>query len=494
MSRQIRRLAFGLLVCYVVLFLQLNVWQVARSDSLNNDPRNNRQLLRDFNAPRGRIVTADGVVIAETLQRNVDGNVVTQRNYPTKELFANVTGYFTLGFGATQLERTMNDVLAGKTARQQLQLVNDLFTNKDVSGDVHLTLRADIQKVARKALGRREGSVVVLDTRTGAVLALWSYPSFDPNLLADRTSTTTLAQFEALVADKRKPLLANAYQERYMPGSTFKLITTATALQSGQITLASTWANEKKYIPPLTTDPIENYGGKVCGGDLAEIFRRSCNTPFARIAVDLGAEQLVAAANDWGFGRKLPIDLPRAAESTFGTVEDFKNNTPILAIHGFGQGSVQVVPLHMAMITATMANGGKMMSPYAIADTRDHNGGVMTTTEPTVWKTPITPETAATMTQLMIGVVQNGTASCCLQLAGGIQAAAKTGTAQLNSKGEPQRSHAWITAFAPAEAPRIAVAVMVKGVNATVSASTGGHLAGPIAKTVLDAALKAINS
>jgi peptidoglycan glycosyltransferase len=192
-------------------------------------------------------------------------------------------------------------------------------------------------------------------------------------------------------------------------------------------------------------------------------------------------------------GEQLPIDLPKAAASTFGgEASDFTGSLALLAIHGFGQGSVQMVPLHMAMVAATVANGGAMMKPYVVAETLAKNSSVLTATKPEVWRTPIQPATASTLNTLMVGVAQNGTAKCCLALAGGIQAAAKTGTAQLNATGEKQRSHAWITAFAPAEAPRIAVAVMLKGVNAQISAGTGGTLAGPIAKVLLDKALKVV--
>ena len=198
---------------------------------------------------------------------------------------------------------------------------------------------------------------------------------------------------------------------------------------------------------------------------------------------------MVAGTKAWGIGEKVPFDIPGATSSVFGEVTDFANATPKLAIRGFGQDEDQMVPLHMAMVAATVANGGKMMKPYVVEATLDHGGGVLSRTEPSVWKTPISPTTAATLTELMIGVVQNGTAQCCMQLANGIQAAAKTGTAQLNFGGQEQRSHAWITAFAPADNPQFAIAVILKGTNAEISAGTGGKLAGPIAKTVLDYAL-----
>ncbi|MET0459325.1 MAG: penicillin-binding transpeptidase domain-containing protein, partial [Ilumatobacteraceae bacterium] len=179
----------------------------------------------------------------------------------------------------------------------------------------------------------------------------------------------------------------------------------------------------------------------------------------------------------------------RPAASTFGETADLAQNLPLLAIRGFGQNDDQMVPLHMAMVAATVANGGQMMVPYVVDQTLDHDGQVLSQTEPEVWKTPISPATADILENLMISVAETGTASCCIALEGGIPVAAKTGTAQLNGPGEPERSHAWIIAYAPADNPQYAVAVMLKGTTEEISAGTGGRLAGPIAKTVLDAAL-----
>jgi peptidoglycan glycosyltransferase len=245
-------------------------------------------------------------------------------------------------------------------------------------------------------------------------------------------------------------------------------------------------------VPPQTNDPIQNYGGHECGGTMAEVFYRSCNIPFAQLASELGPQRMTDGVRAWGIGEKLPIDLPGAVASSFcGNVTPcdasfFEDNLPLLAIGGFGQGNDLMVPLHMCMVAATVANGGSMMTPHVIDATLKHDGTVIDRTEPSVWKTPISAATAATLTELMVGVVNNGTGRT-MQLDNGIQAAAKTGTAQLNFvEGEPQRSHAWIIGFAPAEAPRYAVSVVIKGTTDQISASTGGKLAGPIAKQVLD--------
>lgn len=488
MNQRIRRLTVVLLALYAVLFVQLNVIQVGRKTSLDADSRNTRQTVRDFNDPRGDIRTSDGQVIATSVRTEGDDQFDWQRVYPFGDLYSHITGYFTFGYGATQVERVRNDVLAGRTVEQQIKGVSALFSGGDTSGSVEVTIDSRIQEAARSALGDREGSVVVVDPSTGAVKALWSWPSYDTNIVAVHNSDLAGDTFTFLDTIPSKPLLANAYQERYMPGSTFKILTTAAALDAGLVTRESTWAEESEFVPPQTTDPIQNYGGKVCGGDLVEVFRRSCNTPFARMAIELGPEKMVEAARRFGIGEPLPFDLPRAATSRFGDVDYFTQNLPLLGIGGFGQGNTQMVPLHMAMITAAIANGGVMMRPFAIAATYDHDGRLLQRTVPSVWRIPMSVGASSLLTELMIEVVNNGTASCCFNLSG-VQGAAKTGTAQLNAAGEPERSHAWIVAFAPADAPRYAVVVMLKGTDAEISTGTGGTLAGPIAAKVLNVAL-----
>jgi len=486
MNKQIRKLAAGLLVLYLALFVSLNVLQVGKQKALNTNPLNNRQTIRDFNRKRGPIITADGMVVARSVALPAGSKYKYQREYPTGKLFADVTGYYTYAFGSTQLEKKQNDVLMGDEARQKL---NGVFGGTDNSGSVVLTMRADLQQVAADALGDREGSVVVMDPRTGAILAMVSYPTFDPNQVADPDTAQAEKVLDFLNNYPGKPLLANAYQENYMPGSSFKIITTSIALEDGVTNLDRKFPTETSWVPPQTTDPIQNYGGHACGGTMAEVFYKSCNIPFAQMAVELGPERMIAGTRAWGIGEKLPIDLPGAVASNFENSGsqpiDFANNVPLLAIGGFGQANDKMVPLQMCMVAATVANGGQMMQPYVVDATLEHDGTVLSKTTPTVWKTPISSGTAATLNQLMVGVVNNGTGKP-MRLANGVQAAAKTGTAQLNATGEPQRSHAWIVGFAPAEAPRYAIAVILKGTTDEISAGTGGKLAGPIAKQVLD--------
>ncbi|MBI5088042.1 MAG: penicillin-binding protein 2 [Actinobacteria bacterium] len=485
MNSKIRRLSVALLVCYLALFVQLNILQVGREQELTEDPRNDRQTIRDFNRPRGDIVTADGVVVARSVPSAPGDEFKFQREYPTADLFAGVTGYYTFNYGGTQRERTQSDVLAGTTSQQKIHAIPDLLGGSDPSGSVLLTMRADLQQVVKDALAGREGSVVVMEPSTGRVLAMYSFPTFDPNLVAVHDSAQAGDVLEFLNNYPGKPLLMNAYQERYMPGSSFKVLTTGIAFESGVTSLDRQFENATEWTPPQTDDPIQNYGGEACGGSMVEVFYRSCNIPFAQMAVEIGPDTMVAGTKAWGVGQELPIDLPNPVASSFGEVSDFIDRTPLLAIGGFGQANDLMVPLHMAMVASTVANGGRMMAPYVVEATRFHDGSVIEQTDPKVWKTPISPSTAETLKALMVNVVNLGTGRM-MQLDNGIQAAAKTGTAQLNSSGEPQRSHAWIIGFAPAEAPKYAVAVMLKGTNDEISASTGGRVAGPIAKQVLD--------
>lgn len=488
MNQKIRQLAVGLMACYVVLFVALNYWQVGQKEELDAKFDNTRQILREFNRPRGKIISADGVIVARSLADTTNENLDFVRDYPAGDLMSNVTGYFTKDFGSTQVERQFGDVLVGSTAAQQVRGLGDLLEgNVDNSGTVQLTLRHDAQLAAKFALGSREGSVSVIDPKTGAVIAMYSNPTYDPNEFIGVPFEEAQEAITELQNADGNPLLANAYQERYMPGSTFKVITTGIGLEAGVLTRETNFPRERQYVPPQTNDPINNYNGSQCGGDMAEVFRRSCNIPFAKTAIELGVDRFVSGTEDWGIGEQLPIDLPRAATSTIGNTENLDQTLPLLAIRGFGQSEDQMVPLHMAMVAGAVANGGQMMTPYVVDATFDRADRELDRTTPSVWKTPISPETAALETEFMIGVVQSGTASCCMALDGGIQAAAKTGTAELGLESNPDLSHAWIIAFAPATDPQFAISVVLTNVQSTQDVSaTGGRLAGPIARDMLN--------
>lgn len=493
MNRRIRQLAFGLMAAFVLLFAAINYWQVGRESDLNAMADNTRSIRRDFARPRGQIITRDGIVVAESVPTGEGADFPFQRVYPYGTMFADLTGYYSLPYGASQIEFTEDDVLTGSTGVQRIGNLNDIITGGDGTGSVRLTIDFELQQLAQQQLEGNgyHGSVVMIDTQTGAVLAMYSSPSFDPNTISTLDFEAADVAINALLDDPANPLLAESYQDREMPGSTFKVLTTSMALEQNAISLDSSWPDASEWEPPQTNDPIENYNGSVCGGDLYEVFTRSCNIPFAQIAVeDLGIDPFVTGAESWGVGETIPFDLPRPAASTIGSVDDLDQNLPLLAMRGFGQNEVQMVPLHMALIAGGVANGGVMLKPYVVDATLDSDGEVLEVTRGSrEWLQPISRPTAEIMNTLMQGVAREGTASCCIALSSGLPVAAKTGTAQLNGPGEPERSNAWIVAYAPADAPRYAVAVVILGTSQEISASTGGRLAGPIAKRMLDLAI-----
>lgn len=484
MTKQIRQLGIGLMVCFVLLFVQLNRLTVFDAAELNANPNNTREILRDFSQPRGSISTADGVVIARSVPS--DDRFELQREYPEGPLFAQLTGYYSFTLGSAGVEKTYNDELVGRTQGIDLDDLTDLFVDKDRVGDVTLTVRADLQRIAAEQLGDREGSVVAIDPRTGAILAMVSTPTYDPNLLADHDTQAASDAATALDADPEKPRLARTYQERFFPGSTFKVVTATAGLTSGDVTPETpSYPVSNGYTPPLTDRPIRNFDGASCGGALFQILKVSCNSAFAQMGVDVGPEQMVDTAEAFGFNQDVPIDLTGPARSAFPT--DFTRNAPKLAQSAIGQNEVQATPLQMALVAAAVANDGVVMTPHVLQDVRDIDGNIVETHDDDEWRTAMDPGTAAIMREAMQGVVASGTAT---RLAvPGFTVGGKTGTAQLGT--EPPRSHAWIIGFAgpEGEAPTIAVAVIVEGQEGN-NEQTGGRVSAPIAQAVLKAYLE----
>jgi peptidoglycan glycosyltransferase len=496
-NRSIRQVAVVLLGLFLVLFVQLNRVQVLDAESLREHPANTRAVFRDFARPRGPITTADGVVVARSVA--VSGPLERLREYPLGERYAHITGYLSLNVGSTGIERSYNDELTGRTSGQQLDRILDLFgADQDFTGEVVLTVRDDLQQAAQEALGQQLGSVVALDPRSGAVLASWSYPSYDPNRLSAHDGNAVNAAFAELQAASGTPLLEKAYREIYFPGSTFKVVTAAAGLGSGEITPTfPVFEQLDAYTPPLTTRPIRNFGGATCGGDLDELLRVSCNTGFAEMAAELlGPDPMVATAEDFGFNEAPPLDVPATAASRFPT--DFGErleaptpeipagvyeNTPTLAQAAIGQNDVAASPLHMAMVAGAIANDGVMMQPHLVGEVLDRTGDSIRSIDPESWRTATSPEVAADLRSSMIGVVQDGTAR---RLAvDGLEIGGKTGTAQLGT--DPPSSHAWIVAFAgrPGAEPELAVAVLVQA-QPGASEQTGGSVAAPIARAVIE--------
>ena len=485
MDRAIRRLGLFIMLLFCILFAQLNYIQVFRATELDTSPTNSRPIDQAFSQPRGTVSTADGVIVADSVP--VDSKKKFQRVFPEGELYAAVTGYFNYTFGATGVERAYNEELSGRTAEQQVKSVSDLFVDRDKSGDVALTLRSDVQKVAQEALGGQRGSVVAIDPRTGGVIALWSYPSFDPNLLSSHNYEKA-SQAKALYENAPgNPLLAKAYREIYPPGSTFKVVTAATGVETGKVTPDEpNYPVLRELDVPQTTKNIPNFAGESCGGTLFTVLAKSCNTSFAQMGLDIGGPDMITGADAFGFNERPPFDLPSVA-STFPDV-DFSKQLPTLAQAAIGQGSVAATPLQMALVAAGIANDGVIYEPHVVSEVRDRDGDIVLSNGPTVWKRPISAQTADIMRQAMRGVVEGGTLTR-LQIPG-VDVGGKTGTAQFGAS-TPLRSHAWTIAFAgpPGQPATIAVAVIVEGQDG-LSEATGGRVAGPIAKQVIEAAMK----
>ncbi|MGV3758798.1 MAG: peptidoglycan D,D-transpeptidase FtsI family protein [Actinomycetota bacterium] len=483
MTRQIRLLGLGLMACFVLLFAQLNRIAVFEAAELNDNPNNTRAILRDFTQPRGTVTTADGVVIAESVPS--DDRFELQRRYPEGSLFAGITGYFSFTLGSAGVEKTYNDELAGRTLDLSFQNLSDLFVDKERVGNLVLTVRADLQRLATDLLGQREGSVVAVDPRTGAILAMVSYPTYDPNQLADHNTQQAADVATLLDADENKPRLLRAYQDRFFPGSTFKVVTAAAGLTSGTVTRDEpVYPPSNGYVAPGTSRPLRNFGGGTCGGALFDILRVSCNTAFAEMGVQIGPEAMIATAEGFGFNKDVPIDLTNPARSNFPT--DFERNLPALAQSAIGQNDVAATPLQMALVAAAVANDGQVMAPHVLDEVRDSDGNVVDTYDPEEWTRAMDPGTAALLREAMVGVVENGTAT---RLAvPGFTVGGKTGTAQLGT--DPPRSHAWIIGFGgpPGEVPSIAVAVIIEGQEGA-SEQTGGRVAAPIAQALIQAHL-----
>jgi peptidoglycan glycosyltransferase len=483
-NKQLRRLGAGLLACYLALFAMVNWVQVFHAQALNEHPTNTRKIVRDFNRPRGQIISADGSVLARTVPSAPGDPFTFQRSYPEGDLFGHITGTFNFNFGATGVEQTYNDQLSGTTVSQEYETLRDLFVDRQHTGDVTLTLRKDVQQLARDALGEQKGSVVVLDPRDGSILGMWSFPSYDPNLLATHNTTDAANVKAFLEASPDRPLRGRSWQERFFPGSTFKVVTGSIGVETGAVTPDQpVFPVETAYTPP-DGQPISNFGGESCGGALFEILRVSCNSAFATMgAENIGEANMQTGVKRFGFNTRNPIDLPAPATSVFPNT---KKSKAYLGQASIGQFNTAASPLEMGLVASAVANNGIIMTPHVMKEIRDDNGKVISTFDAKAWLTAMSPQTADVMRQAMIGVVQSGTGTAA-RIAG-VEVGGKTGTAQLGT--DPATSEAWFICFAgnPGQQASVAVAVLVEG-EPGVSEGTGGRIAAPIAQQLVQKVL-----
>lgn len=492
MSQQLRKVAIGMFVLFAALFVNLNVVQVLQADDLANDPRNSRRLIREYSVRRGLLVAGDGATELANVEET-DGSLRFLRRYTDGPLYAPVTGYHSVVFGRSELEQAANDYLVGTSPEAFARNLGDLLTGRERSGDdVITTILPQAQAAAREALGNRRGAVVALQPRTGAILALWSYPSYDPNRLATHDRAAANDYWAELNADPGRPLINRAVREWYPPGSVFKIVTAAAALEAG-MSPDSTFDDPVEQDLPQTTATIRNYGRGTCAGGgtitLAQALAVSCNTTFAQIALDLGADPLVEMAEAFGLNSRIvgPEHIPSPLDSRMPV----DMNPPQTAQAAIGQFDVRTTPLQMALITATIANDGIAMRPRLVERVEDERSAVIAENEPQPRDEAggdgrvLSARTAAQLRDMMVGVVANGTGRRAA--IPGVTVGGKTGTAETGS-GPPT---VWFVGFAPAEDPQVAVAVVVEDGGDVGDEATGGALAAPIARAVIEAALAA---
>lgn len=477
MNRELKRVSAAILVMFIALLGSTTVITVFQVDNLRDDARNVRTLYDSYSAERGPILVA-GIPIAAS--SSVDDQYNFQRVYSDPELYAPVTGYFTLNQGTTGVEGAFNDYLSGTANDQFLAKVNSILTGQSPKGAaVELTLDPTLQKVAWDALGDNLGAVVALDPKTGAILAMVSKRSYDPNRLASHNNDDVLSAYNELLADPTDPLINRAIGgDLYHPGSVFKLVTATAAIDSGQFTPESAFANPAELQLPLSTSFIHNASNSTCGPGatvtLADALRLSCNIPFAEIGTAIGEDVLRDYTKAFGFGNELNVPM----SVTPSTIPE-SLDAPQLMLSSFGQADVRVTPLQVAMVSAGIANGGVLMKPTLVKQVIAPDLTIIQPFLPTVFSNPLSRESAATLTQLMVDNVSNGAASN--GRIKGVDVAGKTGTAQ-NGEGQPLTL--WFTGFAPANDPQIAVAVVVE--NGT---TFGNAVAAPIARKVIEAVL-----
>lgn len=480
MNKTVRRISTVIMIMFLTLFISVTYTQYIAADDLNADSRNSRTIYREFGRDRGPIlVSGDAIAHSEA----VDDEFKFQRVYDQGPLYAPVTGFYSINYGATGIEHAETDTLNGTADALFYDRLRNLFTgNAAQGGSVELTLDAESQEAAAQALGDQAGAVVALDVETGAVLTMVTSPSFDPNEIATHSTSDAAEAYERLSDDADRPMENRAIRGRlYPPGSTFKLVTAAAALESGDYKGKTKINAPTRLELPQTSATIGNYGGGACAsGDempLADALRISCNTAFADLGLELGADSIRHQAEAFGFGsaRNIPLSV---SPSTYPD----EVNEPQTAQTAIGQYDVRVTPLQVAMISAAVANDGIPMTPYLVETIRSSDLTVRSRTSPEPLARAVSADTAKELTDMMVGVVDSGTGTAA-QISG-MEVAGKTGTAEHSSDGAP---HAWFTGFAPADDPQIAVAVVVENGGSSGSEATGGSTAAPIARAVIEA-------
>ena len=473
MNRQIRAVSLLAGLMFLALMVNLTGSAMFRQASLNNDPHNVRVRDAEFSQNRGNILVGSRPIATTT---SSNGKFAYQRVYLSGPKYAPITGYYSYYYGRSMLEQTQNAQLTGTSDAQWLsRITGTLSGHKPEGGSITTTINAKAQDAAWNGLKGKKGAVVALDYTTGAVLAMASSPSYDPNELASHHLNDTTRAWKNLVADPSSPLSNRATREIYPPGSTFKLVTAAAALQNGYHPNSMVDSPEN-WILPGTRTPLTNETN--CGGSritLAHALDISCNTAFGKVGVSLGQDKIRDQAERFGFGKVVNSDVSSVASRFPQNLTDAQ-----LAQSSIGQYDVAASPLQMAMVTAGIANGGKLMTPYLTAQVRASNLQVVSEHHPKQMSQPMTKESAEQLKAMMASVVNNGTGKRAR--INGTTVGGKTGTAQTVKGKAP---YAWFVGWS--DNPHVAVAVFIQSSDTAINEVSGGRLAAPIARDVIEA-------
>ncbi|GAA3860439.1 penicillin-binding protein 2 [Saccharothrix violaceirubra] len=485
MNTPLRRVGIAMMAMFLLLLANATYVQVIKADDYRKDPLNRRVLLDQYSRERGRIIAADDTPIA-AVEKTTD-RLRFLRTYADGPAFAPVTGYFSTTYGTGGLEHAEDDLLNGSDDRLFARRVSDLITGRDPKGgSIQLTIDPKLQKAAFDGLAGVTGSVVAIRPSTGEILAMTSTPSYDPNRLASHDPAVQEEAWEELNApDSGEPMLNRSVDAIYPPGSTFKLVVASAALADGAT--KDTQVDGRPTIKPPGTDvPLPNFNDSICGNGvtatLQEALAKSCNTAFATLANDLGKDKLNKQAAKFGFDDKdLEIPLP-VATSTLGPMAD----TPAIYQTGIGQRDVRVTPLLNCMVAATIANRGTRMAPQLVKKIIAPDLSIVDENKPDEVDEALEPEQADTLRDMMVESEKNTAGGGKLN---GVTIASKTGTAEHGTNARATKPHAWYVAFAPAEKPEIAVAVLVENGGDAGLQATGGKVAAPIGRAVIGAFL-----
>jgi len=482
MNGPVRHVALTVFAVFAVMILMLTWIQAVDADRYRDDPRNLRTVAARAGSERGVIISADGVVIAESVADPEDPRAF-RRFYPEGSLYAHTVGYDSLLFGDTGLEESRAAELTSDRDATLSGVMSALFGDDLRPRGLRLTLDHELQSVANEALGDQRGVVIALDPTTGETLAMVSKPDFDPNLLQGPGAG---AYGDDLDADPARPLLNRGIRETYAPGSAFKVITTTAGLETGVAGPGTLYPNPRELSLPGSTATIRNFDRRTCGTSdavsLAVAFARSCNTTFAALGMEVGPGPLVDAAEGYGFGLEIPFELGGVA-SFIPSVEALGDDLPAVAQSAIGQRDVRATPLQMALAAAAVANGGEVIEPYVVSEVFASDGDVEWIAEPIVWRRAMSPATAGALAELMEQAVASGTGSRAA--VPGVRIAGKTGTAEVPNS----PPHAWFVGYGPVDPEpgerQVVVVVVVESGGNVGEDATGGRLAAPIAQRVL---------